>query len=289
MSLKLYIEPYGDNGWTEGIIKNIPHISSQIEECDFIVSSKIPYGCINTSLIQEALNSYRGLDKKVIVFMLSDYNEPFDLPSNVLFFRAGMYKSKRHPNEFLIPHIWSADGLGNSFQPLQKRTIHPLVGFCGTMTSHPCRIQHINRLQMATDIRKKFILRSDYWAGKPHDRQVINDFVKNIEDTYFTLSSRGAGNWSARFYQVMYLGRIPIVVNTDLVMPFEDKINWRDVIVFCDSENDLANNVRQFWRTKDIVQAQIRCKEIYEAYLTPEKWCKIIADEILIPLINERK
>ncbi len=142
---------------------------------------------------------------------------------------------------------------------------------------------------MATDIRKKFILRSDYWAGKPHDRQVINDFVKNIEDTYFTLSSRGAGNWSARFYQVMYLGRIPIVVNTDLVMPFEDKINWRDVIVFCDSENDLANNVRQFWRTKDIVQAQIRCKEIYEAYLTPEKWCKIIADEILIPLINERK
>lgn len=289
MSLKLYIEPYGDNNWTEGIIRHIPHVPSQIKDCDYIVSSKIPYGCINITLIQEALNSYRGLDKKVIVFMLSDYNEPFDVPSNVLFFRSGMYKSQRKSNEFLIPHIWTTNGLGNSFPPLPKRLVHPLVGFCGTMTSHPCRIQHINKLQMAPDIKKKFILRSDYWGGKPHDRQIINDFIKNIEETHFTLSSRGSGNWSARFYQVLYLGRIPIVVNTDLVMPFEDKINWRDVIVFCDSENDIVNNVRTFWRTKDIVQAQIRCKEVYDTYLTPEKWCKIIADEILIPLINERK
>jgi hypothetical protein len=160
MSLKLYIEPYGDNNWTERIIRHIPHIPSQIDESDYIVSSKIPYGCINTSIIQEALNSYRGLDKKVIVFMLSDYNEQFDLPSNILFFRAGMYRSQKKANEYLIPHIWTADGLeGHNFSPLPKRSIQPLVGFCGSMTSHPCRIQHINRLQMAPDIRKKFILK----------------------------------------------------------------------------------------------------------------------------------
>jgi hypothetical protein len=289
MSLKLYIEPYGDNGWTAGIIRHIPHIQSSIDDCDYIVSSKIPYGCINTSHIQEALLSYRDINKKVIVFMLSDYNEAFIVPSNVLFFRAGMYRSQRKSNEYLIPHIWTTDGLGDSFPPLQTRAIHPLVGFCGSVTSHPCRIQHINKLQIAPDIKKKFILRGDYWAGKPHNKQVISEFINNIRDTHFTLSSRGAGNWSARFYQVMYLGRIPIVVNTDLVMPFEDKINWRDIIVFSNSENEIVNDIKNFWRTKDITQAQIKCKEIYNTYLTPEKWCRIITNEILIPLINERE
>ena len=275
--LKLYIEPYGENIWTEGIIKYIPYIESTIEDCDYIVSSKIPYGCINSQLIQEVLLSYT---KKAIVFLLSDYNEPFDIPTNVLLFRSGMYTSKKKPNEYLIPYIWAEDGL-DSLPPLIKRTHQPLVGFCGTHTSHPCRMGHLNKINMASDIRKKFILRSDYWAGKPHDKQVIADFVQNIKETYFTVCSRGAGNWSDRFYKVMFLGRIPIVVNTDVVLPFEDRINWRDIIVYCDSENDIANNIRNFWK-KDIVQAQLKIKEIYDTYLKPEKWCKIITDEILL-------
>jgi len=283
MSLKLYIEPYGENNWTERIIKYIPHELSTIDNCDYIVSSQIPYGSINSELLQEVLHSYRSQSKKVIVFLLSDYNEPLDVPSNVLFFRSGMYKSQRKPNEYLIPYIWSEDELGTSFSPLSKLTHQPLVGFCGTLSSHPSRIRHIHKLQMATEIKKKLILRPDYWAGKPHDKQVINEFINNIKDTNFTLCSRGAGNWSARFYQVLYLGRIPVVVNSDSILPFEDKINWRDIIVYCDSENDISNNIRQFWRTKDIVQAQIRCKKIYDTYLAPEKWCKIITDEILIP------
>lgn len=284
MSLQLYIEPYGDNGWTERIIQHIPHILTSIDDCDYIVSSKIPYGTINYGIIQDALHSYKGVQKRVIVFMLSDINEPFDVPHNVLFFRAGMYRSHRKPNEYLIPHIWTADGLGDRFEPLPKRSIHPLVGFCGTMTSHPCRVQHINKIQMAPDIKKKFIIRSEYWAGKPNDQQVIKEFVNNIKDAHFTLSSRGAGNWSARFYQVLYLGRIPIVVDTDIVMPFEDKINWRDVIVFCDSDNELPHCIKHFWSTRDIIHAQMKCKEIYDTYLTPENWCKIIATEILIPM-----
>lgn len=275
--LKLYIEP-GENIWIERIIKHIPYIESTIEDCDYVVSSKIPYGCINVQLIQETLLSYT---KRAIIFLLSDYNEPFDVPTNVLLFRAGMYKSKKKPNEYLIPYIWSEDGL-DSLPPLIKRTHQPLVGFCGTHTSHPCRMGHLNKINMAPDIRKKFIIRNEYWAGKPHDKQVIADFVQNIKETYFTVCSRGAGNWSDRFYKVMFLGRIPIVINTDLVLPFEDKINWRDIIVYCDSENDIANNIRKFWK-KDIVQAQLKIKEVYETYLKPEKWCKIITDEILLP------
>jgi hypothetical protein len=285
MTLKLYIEPYGENGWTQTVTNVIPHTLVSIDECDYIVSSKIPWGCINNTLIQEVLNSYQNCNKKVLVFLLSDYNEPFDIPKNVLFFRTGFYKSQKRPNQYLLPFIFAEVELQGAqpLEPLAKVGAQPSVGFCGSITSHPSRLSFINKLKMATTIKKKLILKTEYWGGNPHNNGVVNEFVTNIKDTHFTLSTRGTGNWSARFYQVLYLGRIPIYVNTDMELPFEDRINWRDTIVYCDSENDIATNVKFFWSTKDIVQAQLRCKEIYNTYLAPHRWGKIITEEILIP------
>lgn len=280
--LKFYLDSVEDR--IHKLIQHFPHtVVDTIEECDYIVSGKITWGCINPSLIQEVLNSYEGLNKKVLVFMVSDYNEPFHIPSNVLFFRTGMYKSQKKPNEYLLPYLWGVDDMKGAatFSPLPKIGVQPIIGFCGSILSHPSRVRCINRLKMTPDIRKVFITKTDYWGGNPGADSVINEFLDNIRKTYFTLSTRGAGNWSARFYQVLYLGRIPVVVNTDLVMPFEDRINWRDSIVLCDSENDISDRVRQFWVSRDIVQSQIRCKEIYESYFNPAVWCKIIYDEVL--------
>jgi len=282
MTLKLYIE--SPNIWIESIIQYIPHISTLLEDCDYIVSNKIPWGSTNLQLIQDVLNSYKSIDKKAIVFLVSDHNEPFNIPNNVLLFRTGMYKSLQKSNEYLLPYPITKSDLRNEppFDPLPKKGLKPIVGFCGSIISHPSRLQYINKLKQVPNIKKNIIIKTDYWGGKPHNIDVIEEFISNIKDSYFTLSTRGTGNWSARFYQVLYLGRIPLVVNTDLVLPFEDRINWRDIIVLCDSENDIENNLKNFWNTKDIVQAQIKCKEIYDIYLDMEKWCKIITEEILI-------
>jgi hypothetical protein len=280
MVLKLYIESH--DTWIQSIIQYIPHISSSLEECDYIISTKIPWGSTNLQLIQDVLNSYKY--KKAIIFLVSDYNEPFDIPNNVLLFRTGMYKSLQKSNEYLLPYPITKSDLRNEppFEPLPKKGLKPIVGFCGSIISHPSRIQYINKLKQVPNIKKNIIIKTEYWGGKPHNIDVVEEFIKNIKDSYFTLSTRGTGNWSARFYQVLYLGRIPLVVNTDLVLPFEDRINWSGAIVLCDSENDIENNLKNFWNTQDIVQAQIKCKEIYYTYLDMEKWCKIITEEILI-------
>ncbi len=70
MFLKLFIESYGDNNWIDNIVKYIPHISSSIDDCDYIITSKIPWGCINMQYIQDVLNSYKDNSKKVIVFLV---------------------------------------------------------------------------------------------------------------------------------------------------------------------------------------------------------------------------
>ena len=282
MSLKLYIE--SSDTWIQSIIQYITYIPSSLEDCDYIVSCKIPWGSINIGLIQDVLNSYKTIGKKVIIFLVSDYNDPFDIPNNILLFRTGMYKSLQKSNEYLLPYPITKSDLKNEppFDPLPKKGLKPVVGFCGSIISHPSRVQYINKLKQIPNIKKNIIIKTEYWGGNPHNIDVVKEFINNIKDSYFTLSTRGTGNWSARFYQVLYLGRIPILVNTDLVFPFEDRINWRDIIVYCDSENDIENNLKNFWNTKDILQAQIKCKEIYDTYLDIEKWCKIITKEILI-------
>jgi hypothetical protein len=285
MTLKLYIEPGGE-AWIDRIVSNIKHTSSTKEECDYIVSRKISWGNTDASFIQGVLNSYAAESKKVLIFLVSDYNEPLDVPQNILFFRTGMYKSHKKQNEYLLPYIEAVSDLINHvpLDALQKRGTQPIIGFCGSIVSHPSRIQYINKLKMSPRIKKNFVLKTEYWGGNPHNNNIVAEFIKNIRESYFTLTTRGTGNWSARFYQVLYLGRVPVLVNTDIVLPFEDRINWRDIIVYCDSPEELNDKIMQFWNTKDIVSAQNACKDIYNRYLSIESWCKIITDEVLIPL-----
>jgi len=291
MSLKLYLEPtQGASSWTDAITQHIPHIPcNSMEEADFIVSTRIPYGSTDALLIQQTLHSYRDIKKRVLVFLLSDYNEPFDIPPNVLLFRAGMYRSKKKSNEYLIPYVWVKEELKGEEDspPLPRQTHRPIVGFCGSIASHPCRLSHINQVKRAPDLKSNVIIRTDHWAGKPHDAQVVREFVKNIRDSHFTLCSRGAGNWSARFYQVLSLGRIPVVVDTDMVFPWEEHIPWQHIIVRCPQGQDqeIAPRIRQVWNAGNIVDVQRQCRRIYEEYLSPEAWGHRIATEILEPLL----
>ena len=78
MSLKLYTEPSKTAPfWTNAITRHIPHTRCETpEEADFVVSTKIPSGSQDVTLIQTTLHSYRDTDHRVLVFLLSDYNEP---------------------------------------------------------------------------------------------------------------------------------------------------------------------------------------------------------------------
>ena len=291
MSLKFYIEPTSTGqSWTDVITNHIPHARCDTaEEADFIVSTKIPYGSTDVTFIQHVLHSYEHSKQRILVFLLSDYNEPLDVPLNILLFRAGMYRSHKKPNEHLIPYVWVKDELqgADDSPPLPKQTHRPIVGFCGSIASHPCRIPHLNQIKRAPDLKPNFMIRTDHWAGKPHDPQVVREFVKNIRESHFTMCSRGAGNWSARFYQVLSLGRIPVVVQADMVLPWEEHIPWQDIIVLCPQgqEQEIAPRIRQVWNTRDIVEMQRQCRHIYEQYLTPEAWGHRIATDVLEPLI----
>ena len=58
------------------------------------------------------------------------------------------------------------------------------------------------------------------------------NFFQNISDTDYTICIRGTGNFSQRLYEVLAFGRIPIFIDTDSILPYDEIINWRDYCVW---------------------------------------------------------
>ncbi|MCB0976749.1 MAG: exostosin family protein [Acidimicrobiales bacterium] len=83
----------------------------------------------------------------------------------------------------------------------------------------------------------RFVIRDRYRAGGggPAARaRAEEEFDDNLRCATYALCVRGTGNFSARFYEALSFGRVPLFVNTSCVLPFEDEIIWRDHVVWAD-------------------------------------------------------
>jgi hypothetical protein len=142
------------------------------------------------------------------------------------------------------------------------------------------RARAMRRLAASPDVQTDFVIRQQYWAGVDHasDRRDPYhpsklEFVNNLRDTDYTLSLRGDGNFSKRFYETLSIGRIPVFVDTDCVLPFDFEINWRDYCVWVDrSEIDhIADKVAAFHAAlseEAFVEKQRACRQLWVDYLS---------------------
>jgi hypothetical protein len=106
------------------------------------------------------------------------------------------------------------------------------------------RARTLDLLQACQGVRTDFIIRDRYQAGlrskdnevRLHDRS-RTEFVQNILSNAYMVCVRGGGNFSRRFYETLACGRIPILVSTDSMLPFEEVIDWKQHIVWVDYQN----------------------------------------------------
>jgi hypothetical protein len=70
-----------------------------------------------------------------------------------------------------------------------------------------------------------------YTAFDRFDQHKRHEYEKSIGMSRYVLCPRGDGNQSQRFYEVLSAGRIPILLNTDMSLPAEDKINYSNFVI----------------------------------------------------------
>lgn len=152
----------------------------------------------------------------------------------------------------------------SSFEPISPITPHLVL-----------RATALNRLRETPGLTPNFIVRSNSYTRKsaPSTRKV--EFLNNLLGSDYTVCIRGTSNYSLRFYEALSAGRIPIFVDTDCVLPFENVINWKDYCVWVPAKEigHIGEIVLQFHNSissQGFRELQHECRLLWERMLSPE-------------------
>jgi hypothetical protein len=207
---------------------------------------------------------FDSLDKNIqhVLFLMCDNLFRMNCPNHInLFCTSNEGQSK---NVFTLPYF--LEPIGVQYEAVQSD--QPIVSFCGFI-SHISRLLCIKELYKSSDIQTNFVIRDQFWAGKPHDASVVSEYRDNLKNSQFVLCNRGAGNWSMRFYHALEVGRIPIVINSGNEFPFYKHIDYDKYIIIANNEKEMIEKIMQVWNGEDIIQRQKNCHALYQEWFSP--------------------
>jgi hypothetical protein len=140
----------------------------------------------------------------------------------------------------------------------------------------------LDTFETSSAVTTRYVLRTKYRAGvsgasTKNDlaEQSRREFVENVLATDYTLCMRGGGNFSLRFYEALALGRIPILIDTDCLIPFADRIAWTRYIPWIDARDlkDAPRVVAQFHARlspAEFRELQRACRQLWVDRLSPD-------------------
>jgi hypothetical protein len=150
--------------------------------------------------------------------------------------------------------------------------------------SHSYRARAIIGLNKSKKIKQNFILKKNFAFGPQGQLNTGNivetnnnfrkNFIQNIIDSDYTLCVRGIGNNSVRFFETLCCGRIPIFINTDSTLPFDDIINWKEFCIWIEEKDidridEIVANYHDNISEENFIAMQHKARKIWEDYLTP--------------------
>jgi hypothetical protein len=106
---------------------------------------------------------------------------------------------------------------------------------------------------------------------------VRREYLENIRDADYVLAPKGDANYSSRFYEVLSLGRIPVLLDTDAVLPMETtidysafslKVPYQDV----DRIGDVIADFHESLSSERFLAMQAAAREAYETTLRYDRY-----------------
>lgn len=263
-------------------------------------------------LAKEAYQQAEESGKPFLIWIEGDFDLLSHFP-NAIYLKNASFRSRQHTNEIIRAGDVRQDLLHQYYKgqlSIRPQNHIPKVGFDG-LASYPFirllgligqnmkdrldiltgtrpydpppvfplllrRRRLLSKLAAHPNIATHFNLRKAFAQGtRQKDTNARLEFIQSIYNTDYTLCIRGSANYSLRLYETMCLGRIPLFLNTDCVLPFEDKIDWKGAIAWIEEsdENRIAEALLDFHQSltpDEFKERQHYCREIWLRYLSKE-------------------
>lgn len=232
---------------------------SNLETCDYSV---LPFKYDATdSRVNHICTAAANYNKSVIGFYNDDNEHPINIPGNLILFRTSISESTKQTNERVMP-VFVPDHFNGVYDANDS------IGFCGY--GYPFRRYALDQITplYKTDI----IYRDGFFGGGLSKVLSRREYYTNLSNNKYTFCMRGAGNFSYRFYEALSFGRIPILIDTDTLLPLQTKIEWSEHIIILD------NNINSISQIKDKIEnaniSMVNNRILWEKYFTPQGFAR---------------
>lgn len=233
------------------------------------------------AIITRYTNEAQEAGKRLFLFSLGDFTDAYTFDPRAYVFRYSVYKSTMTRQDVvMLTMVEDYGGQGITYR--EKRDV-PTVSFCGQggynnlrqwagyyvktaghllrgliHSLHKARTigvywrrRMICACRSSRLVRTNFIIRHSFSAAERtielDPAQARREFVDSIVESDFVLAPKGDGNYSNRFLETLSLGRIPVLPDTDVVLPFAKESLYESCVV--------RVPMSEVSRTPDIVRA----------------------------------
>ena len=308
-----------------GLVENDLEYCNNIQKADLCVLPMTWNYYFENGTINKAVGlvkKYKKEQKKIFSWIEGDYN--IKVPNgDFTWFHHGGYMSNRKKNQYSYPVIIRdpLKYLGMDQIKILKKNEKPKIGFCG-LASHNTvdslirsirnsifkiynskkrpyldlslsisganlRRSVLKILYGSDMIETEFIIRSRSGGQAVSIEKHKNEFWGNMLSSPYILCARGRGNFSARFYEALSMGRIPVFINSDCILPFDNQINWKRHCVWIE-ENEIdktiqkLNNFHNKLSNQDFRNLQIDNRKLWLDKLTYNGFFRTFSNSQLI-------
>lgn len=276
--------------------------------------------------VQEHLALAKESGKKLLIFDLSDYSEKKIVAPNAWIFRIAEYASQKSDNVIVMPTFIEDLGATRIPAPRAKGKIPIIgfCGWAGfrnfseylkfLIKTFLIDLRRLATLDFKLETHKQgiyfrrhalsvlqhgatrgryltnFIIRHSYSSHintvEKSPAELRWEYISSITDSDITLAVRGDANASCRLFEILSLGRIPLLINTDCALPLADELDYKKFTIFVDYRDisRLDKIISKFWeRTseQEFVAMQKMAREAFEKYLRVDSFLAYILPRLI--------
>ena len=232
----------------------------------------------------------RQFGKKMLLFVEEDHYTKFPL-DNVIVLRTHLFRSSKEIYEYAFPG-WCRDLVATHLQGklmLRGKTadLYPSIGFAGHVNSlealYQQRLNAVLAVQQQPPLWANFVLRRHFHGDARLQEQERKrrelQFIENSLESDYSLVVRGHGNWSIRLGEILCLGKIPLFIDTDCVLPYDHVVDWKKYFLWVkESDLDRLGEIVYEYHSdisaEEYVERQKVLRGLWQEWFSPQGYCK---------------
>jgi hypothetical protein len=188
--------------------------------------------------------------KKLIILNTGDFISKIKKIENAIYLRPFLNPGEYSPNTIIIPYEIDPMITARSFNPefnISFMGYFPRIFSSRLFYAFKNSFRHpvkgngsIVRKLMAWKVKKTnlplTLVARNTFSGWGRDKSTNaldrrSEFFNSVKDSRYIICPRGDGNQSLRFYETLSAGRVPILIDTKIKFPLEDRLNYSKITI----------------------------------------------------------